>query len=215
MKQQINLYQAEFQQPEIMLSADHIFLGTGGLLLLIVLCSAGLAMSNTLTDGRLTAVKAEVETLKQANQQMSSSMQNRSVDQNLAARATEASRQLQMRQEMLQLVERTEQRRDTVYFSELLAGLARQHVDGLWLSRIEISANGQDMYLEGSTLDAKRVPQFVGNLSQEEAYLGREFHKVVIKRNEKDAAMLDFVLTSGVTESESLVAFMKKGAAPE
>lgn len=215
MKQQINLYQAEFQQPEIMLSADHIFLGTGGLLLLIVLCSAGLAMSNTLMDGRLTAVKAEVETLKQANQQMSSSMQNRSVDQNLAARATEASRQLQMRQEMLQLVERTEQRRDTVYFSELLAGLARQHVDGLWLSRIEISANGQDMYLEGSTLDAKRVPQFVGNLSQEEAYLGREFHKVVIKRNEKDAAMLDFVLTSGVTESESLVAFMKKGAAPE
>lgn len=210
MKQQINLYQAEFQQPEIMLSADHIFMGAGGLLLLMVLCSAGLAVSNMLSGDRLAAVKAEVEALKQANEQMNSRLQNRSVDQTLAANAAEASRQLQARQDILQLVERTEQQQDAVYFSELLAGLARQHVDGMWLSRIDITANGRDMYLEGTTLDAKRVPQFVGNLSREQAYAGREFRKVVIKRNEKNDSLLDFVLTTGDPESEPLMAFMEK-----
>lgn len=210
MKQQINLYQAEFRQPEIVLSADHIFMGVGGLLLLIVLGSAGLAVSNMLGGGRLSALKAEVAALKQANEQMNSRVQNRSVDHKLVADATEASRQLQGRRDILQLVERTEQRRDTVYFSELLAGLARQHVDGMWLSRIEISSNGREMYLEGSTVDAKRVPQFVGNLSREEAYAGREFRKVVIRRNEKNESLMDFVLTTGDSESESLLAFMKK-----
>lgn len=215
MKQQINLYQAEFQQPDIALSADHIFLGAGALLLLIVLSSVGLAISNTLAGDRLVSVKTEVEALKQANAQMDSRLQNRSVDQNLAASATEASRQLQARQEILQLVERTEQRQDSVYFSELLAGLARQHVDGMWLSRIDISANGRDMYLEGSTLDAKRVPEFVGNLSREQAYTGREFRKVVIKRNETNDSLLDFVLTTGDPDSESLMAFMEKKEARE
>lgn len=213
MKQQINLYQAEFQQPDIALSADHIFMGAAGLLLFIVLCSGGLAISNMLTEHTLAVVKTEVEALQQANAQMNVQAQNRSVDQSLATRAAEASRQLQMRQEMLQLVERTEQRRDTVYFSELLAGLARQHVDGLWLSRIEISDSGQHMFLEGSTLDAKRVPQFVGNLGREEAYLGREFRKVVIRRNEKDGSLLDFVLTTGDPEDESLLAWKKEEAA--
>jgi hypothetical protein len=66
------------------------------------------------------------------------------------------------------------------------------------------------MYLEGSTLDAKRVPQFVGNLSREQAYAGREFRKVVIRRNEKNDSLMDFVLTTGDPESEPLVAFMEK-----
>lgn len=210
MKQQINLYQAEFREPEIMLSADHIFMGIGGLLLLIVLGSAGISASNMLGGGRLDALKAEVEALKQANEQMTVQVRSRLVDQKLVADANEASRQLQARREILQLVERTEQRRDTVYFSELLAGLARQHVEGMWLSRIEISASGRDMYLEGTAVDAKRVPQFVGNLSREEAYAGREFRKVVIRRNEKNDSLMDFVLTTNDSDSESLLAFMKK-----
>jgi hypothetical protein len=210
MKQQINLYQAEFRQPELMLSADQIFLGVAGMLLLIVLCSTGLAVSNMYSGGKVNSLKAQLETLKQANAEMTGKVQNRAVDQSLSTRATLASRQLQARQDMLKLVEQTEQRRDTVYFSQLLTGLARQHVEGMWLSRIDISAGGRDIYLEGTTLDAKRVPQFVGNLSGEDAYAGREFRKVVIRRNEKDESLLDFVLTTGDPESESLLAFTKR-----
>lgn len=210
MKQQINLYQAEFRQPELMLSADQIFLGVAGLLLLIVLCSTGLAVSNMYKGGKVSSLKSELETLKQANAEMTGRVQNRAVDQGLSTRATLASRQLQARQDMLKLVEQTEQRHDTVSFSQLLEGLARQHVEGMWLSRIDISANGRDIYLEGTTLDAKRVPQFVGNLSGEDAYAGREFSKVIIKRNPKDESLLDFALTTGDPESESLLAFTKR-----
>ncbi len=210
MKQQINLYQAEFRQPEIPLSADHIFMGAAGLLLLMVLFSVGFAISNSFASSRLAALKVEVQALTQANEQMNIQLQNRAVDKNLAAKANYASRQLQARQDMLQMVERTEQRKDAIYFSELLAGLARQHVDGLWLSRIDISANGRDMYLEGSTVDAKRVPQLVGNLGREQSYAGREFRKVVIKRNKDNSSLLDFVLTTGDPESESMLAFLGK-----
>jgi MSHA biogenesis protein MshI len=210
MKQQINLYQAEFRQPEIALSADHIFMGAGGLLLLMVLGSAGLALSNMFADHRLAALKVEVETLKQGNTQIDSQLQGRAVDQTLAGSAANAARQLQSRQDILQLVQRSEQRKDTVHFSELLAGLARQHVSGMWLTRIDISASGQEMHLEGSTLNAKLVPEFVGKLGQEPVYAGREFRKVMIQRNVKDASLLDFVLTTGDPDSEGLLAFMEK-----
>jgi hypothetical protein len=210
MKQQINLYQAEFQQPEIVLSADHIFMGAGGLLVLMIFSSVLLAVSNIHTAHRLTALKTDVDALKQENVQLTNQLQGRAVDQVLAGSAANASRQLQSRQDILQLVQRSEQRKDTVLFSELLAGLARQHVSDMWLTRIDISENGHEMHLEGSTLNAKLVPAFVGNLSQEPVYAGREFRKVMIQRNEKDAGLLDFVLTTGDPESEGLLAFMEK-----
>jgi ribosomal protein S19 len=210
MKQQINLYQAEFRQPEITVSADQIFMGTGGLVLLAVLISALLGFANMYTGHRLAALKAEVDALKQQNIQLANQLQGRAVDQALAGSATNAARQLQSRQDILQLVQRSEQRKDTVKFSELLAGLARQHVDGMWLTHIDISSNGQEMHLEGSTRNARRVPEFVGNLSHEPVYAGREFRKVMIQQNEQDASLMDFVLTTGDPESEGLLAFMEK-----
>jgi hypothetical protein len=210
MKQQINLYQAEFKQPEIILSADHMFMGAGGLALLAVLVSTLLGFANMYTGHRLTALKTGVDALKQENAQLTNRLQGRAVDQVLAGSAANASRQLQARQDILQLVQRSEQRKDTVRFSELLAGLARQHISGMWLTRIDISANGYEMHLEGSTLNAKLVPEFVGNLSREHVYAGREFRKVMIRRNEQEVSLLDFVLTTGDPESEGLLAFMEK-----
>ena len=210
MKQQINLYQAEFHELDIPLSSDQIFLSAGAVLLLMVLVSSGLALSNVLAANRLATAKVELEALKQSNTQMSNQIQARVVDQKLATNSTDAGLQLQARQQILQLVERAEQQQDAVYFSELLGGLGRQHVSGMWLSRIDISAGGRGMHLEGSTLDAKLVPQFVGKLSQEKAYAGREFRKVLMIRNEKDASLLDFVLTTEETGSESILAFTQK-----
>jgi hypothetical protein len=210
MKQQINLYQAEFRQPEILFSADQIFMGAGGLVLLAVVVSTLLGFANMYTGHRLAALKIEVDTLKQENTQLTNQLQGRAVDQALAGSAANASRQLQSRQDILQLVQRSEQRKDTVQFSELLAGLGNQHVRGMWLTRIEISSNGHEMHLEGSTQNAKLVPEFVGNLSREHVYAGREFRKVMIQRNEQETSLMDFVLTTGDPESPGLMAFMEK-----
>jgi ribosomal protein S19 len=210
MKQQINLYQAEFRRPEIIFSADQIFMGVGGLVLFAVLVSTLLGFANIYTGHRLAELKTEVDALKLENTQLTNQLQGRAVDQALAGSAANASRQLQSRQDILQLVQHSEQRKDTVQFSELLAGLGRQRINDMWLTRIEISASGREMHLEGSTFNAKLVPEFVGNLSQEHVYAGREFRKVMIQRNEKNPDLLDFVLTTGDPESEGLLAFMEK-----
>ncbi|HEY3487989.1 MAG TPA: hypothetical protein VGL10_07980, partial [Gammaproteobacteria bacterium] len=122
MKQQINFYQAEFHEPEIALSADHIFLLTGGMLALMFLVSTGLGLLNIVTQSGVSSLRTEVEMLKQENERINAQLQARSLDKNLAGNAADAARQLQARQNILQLVESSEKQEDTVHFSDLLAG---------------------------------------------------------------------------------------------
>ncbi len=79
-------------------------------------------------------------------------------------------------------------------FSGHLEGLARRPVKGLWLSGIRIAAGGDRLALQGSTLQADLVPQFLEALSSELAFAGHEFLTLRMERPEKDPVRIDFDL---------------------
>jgi outer membrane murein-binding lipoprotein Lpp len=209
-KQQINLYQAEFQEKQVELPAEQIYLLAGGLLLILVLSSVVLSISNTSAQSKLDQLTAAAATLKQTNDALDQQLKSRAVDQQLQASANEAAKQMQARQDILLLVERTESAAQTVKFSELLAGLGRQHVSGLWLSRIEIANAGQELHLEGNALQPGLIPEFIGRLNKEPSYAGREFRKVVVRRSKDAPAVLNFVITTADPSSERLMAFKEQ-----
>ena len=71
-------------------------------------------------------------------------------------------------------------------FSEQLIALSRQHQQGLWLTRIELSDGGRDMALTGKATDPALLPQYIQRLSMEPVFTGQAF-KVLRLAAEKSA----------------------------
>jgi len=66
-------------------------------------------------------------------------------------------------------------------FAAALEGLARRHVEGLWLSHLVLSGSA-GMTLEGTTLDADLVPRYLRGLSADPSLAGEHFDELVIER---------------------------------
>ena len=69
-------------------------------------------------------------------------------------------------------------------FSKLLAGLARQDLDNLWLERIEIRDGGDSISIEGRALVPEDVPTFLRRLGAEASFEARNFRTFEIERRD-------------------------------
>lgn len=85
-----------------------------------------------------------------------------------------------------------------------LQALARQSVEGLWLTEVTVAGSGDDIALRGRTLDPELVPDYLRRLGREDALRGVAFNQLSFQRPVVvDGAagaqprFLDFVVTSG------------------
>jgi MSHA biogenesis protein MshI len=73
-------------------------------------------------------------------------------------------------------------------FAQYLSGLARQRVDGVWLTKVAVHASSGDVLLEGRALSAERVPAYLGQLRRETVFAGRIVAELKITAREVPAA---------------------------
>lgn len=86
-------------------------------------------------------------------------------------------------------------------FAEHLAGLARQHIDGLWFTRIQLQNNGQQLVLQGKTKQPEYVPQLLQNLAAEPVFAGQQFKVLRMSVPEQWQGALDFEVRSRALEA--------------
>lgn len=60
-------------------------------------------------------------------------------------------------------------------FATQLSGLARQHIDGMWFTRIQLHRGGREMSLLGETREPEYVPRFLQKLAGEPVFQGLNF----------------------------------------
>lgn len=92
----------------------------------------------------------------------------------------------------------------TTGFSDYLRGLARQTVNGLWLTGFAVGQGGEGMEIRGRMLVAERLPDYIRRLNGEKVFQGRQFVSLSVERpvekDAKKASMLTpynaFVLTA-------------------
>jgi len=72
--------------------------------------------------------------------------------------------------------------------SPYLAALARQHVEGTWLTRISIANGGGSLELDGKTLSSELVPVYIGRLAGESLFQGMAFNVLELARPEQQPA---------------------------
>lgn len=92
-------------------------------------------------------------------------------------------------------------------YSEYLRAFARQTVQGLWLTRIQIAEGGAQLTMSGRALQADLVPVLIGRLKRESALRGRPLEALAITRSTAGKAparaIVEFTVSSqGFSEPE-------------
>lgn len=99
----------------------------------------------------------------------------------LAAQLAEAEAQLAALKRIEGVIDRGELGNANGY-SEYFRALARQHVDGLWLTGVAITGAGCDIGVRGRALDPSLLPGFLGRLANEKIMQGKSFGSLQIRQ---------------------------------
>ena len=172
MSQQINLFNPAFQQQTSLFSAPSMALACGALVL-------GLAAMGVWAELRVVQLQAEANTvsrqLEGAQKRLaavSAEFTPRQKDPALAGQLAQAEQQHAALQHVAEVIQRGELG-NTQGFAEYFRALARQSVDGLWLTGVSIGGAGREIGVQGRALDPAMVPGFLGRLRKEPVLQGK------------------------------------------
>jgi len=87
-------------------------------------------------------------------------------------------------------------------FSSYLEGLARQDIEGLWLTRIDLLEGGGKVGLHGMVTKADQLPVFLRKLSAESAFGGTEFDVFKLQHSTEAPALMSFGVSTALEQGE-------------
>jgi len=169
MSQQINLLNPALRQRQDWLRANVVAMAALACLGLVVIASIGLGARQRSLQAAEAEAGVRLRTAQERLQAMTKGLGERKPDPALAQRAENLAAAVQLRQEAMRHLDRKEGAR----FSEAMRGLARQSMDGLWLTGFAVG--GEDMEIRGRMLDPSLLPAYIRRLNAEPAFHGRRF----------------------------------------
>lgn len=174
MSQQINLYEERLRPRRELATGRNL----GVLSLIVLLVMAGLSLWMQFDARHKAAAAATVQQQLTVAQQklteLNKAMAERKVSPALMNEIETAKSLLAQRQEITNLLE-SGRLGNTVGFSSLMTGFARQSTPDLWLTGFTISMGGEEIEIRGRVLDPVQLPAYVHGLSSEAVFQGRRF----------------------------------------
>lgn len=199
MRQQVNLFTREFRRHEQPLSSRHLLWFVAAFVLLLVLWEAGSLWRLQKTEQALAELRESERQLSLRLDQMKTSRpaSNRSLlEREVAALRNDIER----RQELQSLV--TQQNLgNSRGFSALMTGLARQAHEDIWLTQIRFLEGGRYLEMAGWTRKAERVPFYLQQLRNEDAFAETRFGVLGIHGRDEGEPYLQFTLLKSGDET--------------
>ena len=198
MNQQINLYKPQFHPQTRMFPAWFMLQATAVLML-------GMMLTFVYAQHRIDSIEQELDIVSRQESIALDRLQNIGPlinavtgETNWSEQLDESLRMLAERQAVLNLIQGSTLG-DTQGFSRHLRALARQNVNGLWLTRIVLSALGDRTTLEGRAIRAELIPLYVQGLTLEAPFAEQGFHRFQIDNPiDDDETALLFSMDSDV-----------------
>jgi len=195
MMQQINLYQPMFRKQKKVFSAVAML----QVFLFFVVVFAGIYF---FAIQQLQPFRQQVERLNKDIAQLTAHIgtleqqQKKKVKSKLLEKEVERLTKELEKRERIQNLLSSHSFGNTNGFSSHLVALARQHVNGAWLTRISIKAGGKALGLEGKTLSPELVPTYIQQLANEKVLAGVAFNNMELNRSEKELDQLNFKVST-------------------
>jgi Tfp pilus assembly protein PilN len=192
-KQDVNLLQPMFRKQRAVFSA-RITLAIGVLVIGLLMLIYGLASwRSAVLDSEKTRLEAQRDALTQRLNGAAAQLQGHGKSQKLEGELAALKLERDRKRQQLDALSRRELG-STGGFSSYFVGLARQRVGGLWLTRVELSASGQQMTLQGVTLSEELIPRYLRQLGGEDVFTGTQFEQAVLQRESEQSDRLRFEL---------------------
>lgn len=195
MQQQINLLQPPLTQPRQVLSPRQLALGVLGLCLLLGLMSVLQWQDTRRLARQQIQLQQKHAALEQSVAELDKELAAREPDAALQKELARVDAELQRKQRVLARIQ-GRSFGNSAGFAPVFVGLARQRLDGLWLTGLHVSAGGQALDLQGSALDPALVPRYLQRLRAEPGLKGMEFETFLMQRPQGGRTHIDFDLRS-------------------
>ncbi len=196
----IDLGRGALHPVEAPLSARRLAQAAGLATLLLGAAGAWAAWQNAQASRDLAALEARRDALEARVSELASQHAARPVDAALQERVRSLSQERDAKVRLLENLSH-HARADARRFPDVLEGLARRPVSGLWLREVHVTEAGASVALVGSSLHADLVPRFLQELEGEWAFEGTGFQKLELSRQAEDATRLDFTLSTRAEET--------------
>lgn len=192
MKQQVNLYLAEFRVEKDQLTALLMGQVLGGIILTMVVIAALDSFTRWQLEGELKQLNQvlAVETTKTNN--LDAQLARRSQSTDLSNRLVQAETTLSSSRQIADFLSGTKLG-NVNGFSEYFKDVSRAMIPGLALSRFEFSEGGDGVTISGKVADSALVPLYVNNVKQGSSPLRSSRFSPRISR---DGQLYSFVLSN-------------------
>jgi hypothetical protein len=172
MSQQINLFNPQFQPQKKLFTVK-------GMACVLGVLVVGIAVAGVFAKVRVARLETEVaqgEARVQAAQKRlevaTAEFAPRTKDARLEAELAEAQNERDALRRVADVIQRGDLG-NTQGYAEYFKALARQSVDGLWLTGVSITGAGMDIGVRGRALDAALVPGYLARLRNERILQGK------------------------------------------
>lgn len=187
MAQQINLYDPALLRKRDWLALANVVLGAGVLAVLVAgagfLARGGLSELQAQATTSETQLKAMREQVVVLGQRVADRRADPRIEQELAA-----ARQLAEARGVVLETLRQRLAADELPFADYLRGLARQSMNGLWITGFAWDAASDGLEIRGRTLDPALLPEYIRRLNREPAFRGQAFSALNVAEGKPDPA---------------------------
>lgn len=186
LKQEVNLYQDQFRPKKELLSPVQC-----ALILLLMIGAFG--AFGWLQSQQVNSIEKQLADLEQRRQSMLSQISS------LAAKKNERQKHaindadiilkdmdLKARRELLATLSAGKYG-TTEGFSAYLVALARQHIEGSWITGLSVQQGGEQLAVAGSVLQPELAPAYLKNLSNEAIFSGKRFGVLELNKAQSKA----------------------------
>jgi len=178
-------YQSMFRKQQVIFSA--VTMLQVGIFFLLVFSSLYAYQNSKLKPYQKQLASIETDLTQLGNQvaAMESSQKSRSKSKLLENEIAKLSKQLEQRERISNVLS-SRSFGNSSGFSSYLEAFARGHVQGTWLTHVNISQGGSSLGLKGKTLSSELVPVYLQKLAEEKSLHGSSFNVMEITRIETD-----------------------------
>jgi Tfp pilus assembly protein PilN len=193
--QQINLYQPIFRRQKKVFSA--VAMLQVALIFFVVFASIYLYGQSKLQPLREQSaqVRAELAKVNAQLSKMENSADKESPSKLMENEIARLTAELEKRRQIMDVLQ-NQTLGNTAGLSAYMTAFARQHVQGMWLTKVSVSNGGRNLGLQGKTLNSELVPQYLARLGGEDVLNGMSFNALQLSQPEDKTIPLEFTVST-------------------
>lgn len=192
MSQQINLFDARFRRQKRHFSAATLAMALGAVFVLALAVEQLYAYQNRNLQRALAQTDGSVAQLREQVVRFAREFTAQGSSTTLADEIARLEEQVRLRRSLLSGMQSGAGNAEG--FSPYLAALARQNMNGVWLTGVQIST---DLVIKGRALDGELVPAYIRRLNREETLAGRSVSELRMSARPENQLEFSFSIPLG------------------